>query len=518
MRSTACHRHEVALSRREAIVRCGSGLGAAALGMLMERDGALAAGTQGGSASGTSRLSANPLAAREPHFPATARCVISLFMQGGPSQMDTFDPKPELQKLDGQPLPASFKSEDLKLQFMSAAGAALMGSPFAFKKRGESGLEISDLFPRLADHADELAVIRSCYHESFIHGPALSLVHSGNLLLGHPSVGSWVVSGLGCESDNLPAFVVMTDGRDSRQQQRLQFGLLAGRVPGHADPHRGRGHPESHSAAANHPCPAAHVDRPTGPLERAAPRRPRGRHEPGSADRELRIGVSYASGRAEVIDLAQESAATRELYGVDREPTARFGRMCLLARRMVERGVRFVELYSNDWDGHGDCRGNHRDNAGKTDQPIAALLTDLKQRGMLDSTLVLWVGEFGRTPVMQGNKGRDHNPYGFSAWLAGGGVHGGRAIGATDELGFRAVDDKVHVHDLHATMLTLLGLDHEKLTYLFEGPPPSPDRRWRSEQSGGAADGWVIGPARVSRAAAGRRARFDSLRPGHWSC
>ena len=171
----------------------------------------------------------------------------------------------------------------------------------------------------------------------------------------------------------------------------------------------------------------------------------------------------------ELIDLSSETAATHALYGTDREPTARFGRMCLLARRMVERGVRFVELYSNDWDGHGDCPGNHRGNADKTDQPIAALLADLAQRGLLDSTLVLWTGEFGRTPVMQGNKGRDHNPYGFCAWLAGGGVKGGKAIGATDELGFRAVDDRVHVHDLHATMLTLLGLDHEKLTYLFEG-------------------------------------------------
>ncbi len=208
MKSTCCHRHEVALTRREALVRAGNGLGAMALAHLLSQDGALAATNVGGAAGAT----ANPLSPKQPHFAAKARCVISLFMQGGPAQMDSFDPKPELQKLDGKPLPASFKSDDLKLQFMSAAGSSLMGSPFAFQKHGESGLEISDLLPNIARFADDLAVIRSCYHESFIHGPALSLMHSGNLLLGHPSVGSWVVSGLGCESDNLPAFMVMTDG------------------------------------------------------------------------------------------------------------------------------------------------------------------------------------------------------------------------------------------------------------------------------------------------------------------
>jgi hypothetical protein len=467
MKSTCCRRHEVVLNRREAIARSGSGLGAMALGFLLSRDGALAAELSACDATGPER--ANPLAARKPHFPARARAVISLFMQGGPAQMDSFDPKPELQKLDGKPLPASFKSDDLKLQFMSATGGMLMGSPFAFKKYRQSGLEISDLFPNIARHADDLAVIRSCHHESFIHGPALSLMHSGNLLLGHPSVGSWVVSGLGSDSENLPAFVVMTDGVIRGSSSAYSSGFLPAVYQGTLIRTEG-------AAIANLTPP--------GQITRAeqrtmldqiarwnqahlAERSDDTKLSARIANYELAFRMQMAA--PELIDMSDESKATRDAYGVESGPTARFGRMCLLARRMVERGVRFVELYSNDWDGHGDCPGNHRDNAAKTDQPIAALVADLKQRGLLDSTLVLWTGEFGRTPVMQGNKGRDHNPYGFSAWLAGGGIRGGKTIGATDEFGFRAVEDKVHVHDLHATMLSLLGLEHERLTYLFEG-------------------------------------------------
>jgi hypothetical protein len=465
MKSTCCHRHEVALTRREAIVRSGTGLGAAALGFLLARDGTLAAGNS----HARSAANINPLATKQPHFPPTAKCVISLFMQGGPSQMDTFDPKSDLQKLDGKPLPASFESENLKLQFMSAAGATLMGSPFAFKPHGQSGLEISDLFPNLAKNADDLAVIRSCYHESFIHGPALSLMHSGNLLLGHPSAGSWVVSGLGSESDNLPAFMVMTDGVIRGSSSAYSSGFLPAAYQGTLI--------RTEGAAIQNLSPPPQITRPQQRTlidqiakwnqQHLAARSDDTNLAARIANYELAFRMQAAA--PDLIDLSQESQATREMYGADAQPTARFGRMCLLARRMVERGVRFVELYSNDWDGHGDCSGNHRGNADKTDKPIAALLADLKQRGLLDSTLVLWVGEFGRTPVMQGNKGRDHNPYGFCAWLAGGGVRGGKAIGATDEIGFRAVADKVHVHDLHATMLTLLGLDHEKLTYLFEG-------------------------------------------------
>ena len=458
MKSTCCHRRETVINRREALAKSGSGLGAIALAYLLGQEAA------GGDASAT-----NPLVPKRPHFPAPAKSVISLFMQGGPSHMDSFDPKPELQKLDGQPLPASFKSDDLKLQFMAAAGATLMGSPFKFQKCGQSGLEVSDLWANVAGFADDLAVVRSCYHESFIHGPALSLLHSGSLLLGHPSVGSWVVSGLGCQSDNLPAFMVMTDGVIRGSSSAFSSGFLPAMYQGTLI--------RTEGSAIQNLAPPAQITRTQQRL--LLDQIGRWNQEHGSArgdDTNLSARIAnyelafrMQAAAPELIDLTQEPQSIRDLYGVDAEPTARFGRMCLLARRMVERGVRFVELYSNDWDGHGDCPGNHRGNADKTDKPIAGLLADLKQRGLLDSTLVLWTGEFGRTPVMQGNKGRDHNPYGFTAWLAGGGVRGGKAIGATDELGFRAVEDKVHVHDLHATMLTLLGLDHEKLTYLFEG-------------------------------------------------
>jgi hypothetical protein len=466
-KSTGCNRREVPLTRREAIVRSGSGLGAMALGFLLARDGALAAGKSESQAATATAV--NPLAPRVPHFPPKARAVISLFMQGGPAQMDSFDPKPELARLDGKPLPASFKSDDLRLQFMSAAGAALMGSPFAFNKHGQSGLDISDLFPNIARFADHLAVIRSCHHESFIHGPALSLMHSGSLLLGHPSVGSWVVSGLGCESDNLPAFMVMTDGVIRGSSSAYSSGFLPAVYQGTLI--------RAEGAAIQNLAPPREITRAQQRAMLDQIGRWNTRHLAERADdtnlaariANYELAFRMQAAAPDLIDLSGEPQVVKQSYGIDSGPTARFGRMCLLARRMVERGVRFVELYSNDWDGHGDCPGNHRGNAGKTDQPIAALLADLRQRGLLDSTLVLWTGEFGRTPVMQGDKGRDHNPYGFTAWLAGGGVQGGKAIGATDELGFRAVEDKVHVHDLHATMLTLLGLDHEQLTYLFEG-------------------------------------------------
>ncbi|HEY2892557.1 MAG TPA: DUF1501 domain-containing protein [Pirellulales bacterium] len=460
----ACNRRETGLSRRAALLKGGSGLAALALVDLLARDESQRVHAAGPEVSRT-----NPLASRPPHFPAKAKAVISLFMQGGPAQMDTFDPKPELQKLDGKPLPASFKSDDLKLQFMSAAGAGLMGSPFRFVPRGQSGLEISDLLPNIAEHADKLAVIRSCYHESFIHGPALSLMHSGNLLLGHPSAGSWVVAGLGCESDNLPAFIVMTDGVIRGSSSAYSSGFLPALYQGTLV--RTEGAPIQNLAPPPQISPAQqrvlldHVGR--WNRDHLAARADDSALAARIANYELAFRMQAAAPR--LIDLSDETAATHQMYGTDKEPTTRFGRMCLLARRMVERGVRYIELYSNDWDGHGDCPGNHRTNADKTDRPIAALLADLHARGLLDSTLVLWTGEFGRTPVMQGNKGRDHNPYGFSAWLAGGGVQGGKAIGATDELGFRAVDDKVHVHDLHATMLSLLGIDHDRLTYLFEG-------------------------------------------------
>jgi hypothetical protein len=343
-----------------------------------------------------------------------------------------------------------------------------MGSPFKFSKYGQSGLEVSELFQNVAQHADDMAIIRSCYHDSFIHGPALNLLHCGSILLGHPSTGAWVVYGLGCESDNLPAYMVMTDG-GFRAGAAVSYG--SGFLPAIYQGTVVR----SEGAPIQNLTPPFSIKEQRLILDQVnkwnshfqAERPDDSRLSAQLANYELAFRMQTAA--PELIDISKESQATRELYGVDKEPTAKFGRMCLLGRRMVERGVRYVQLYNNDWDGHGECAKNHQDNAKRIDQPIAALLTDLKQRGLLESTLVVWTGEFGRTPVMQGSKGRDHNPYGFTTWMAGGGIQGGKTIGQTDEFGFRAVEDKVHVHDLHAAMLGLLGLDHEKLTYLFEG-------------------------------------------------
>jgi hypothetical protein len=451
---TRCGRAAVAASRRDFLMKSAHGFGALALGNLLLRDAAGAAET--------------PAAPRARS--GTAKHIIQLFMTGGPSQLETFDPKPELQRLDGQPLPASFRADGLKLQFMKAADGKLMASPFAFRRHGRSGLEISDLFPRLAEHADDLAVIRSCHHDSFIHGPAIAYLSTGNLQLNHPSVGAWVVYGLGSESDELPAYVVMTDGI-FRGGAATMFGsgflpaLYQGTVL------RTEGAPIQNLALPRHLDRAeqrALIDQLAAWNRRHAEARPGdSRLEARIANYELAFRMQAAA--PELVDLRGEPAATLELYGAEREPTARFGRMCLLARRLVERGVRCVQLINNDWDGHGECADNHRGNAARIDRPIAALIADLKRRGLLESTLILWCGEFGRTPVMQGSRGRDHSPYGFSVWLAGGGIQGGKAIGATDALGFRAVDDLVHVNDLHATLLSLLGLDHERLTYLFEG-------------------------------------------------
>lgn len=411
----------------------------------------------------------DPLQARPGHTPATARSVIFLFMTGGPSQLETFDPKPTLQRLDGQPLPASFNATDLSLQFMKASDGKLMGSPFPFRKWGQSGLEISSLFAHVARQADDLAVIRSCHHESFIHGPAITYLMTGSVLLGHPSVGAWVSYGLGSESRDLPAYMVLSDGGFRGGPVMYQSGFLPAAYQGTVL--RDEGQP-----IQNLRPPAA-----IRPLDQqrflAQLRRWNEQHlasRPGDSRLEARIAnyeLAYRMQTAapDLIDLSQETAATQRQYGIGSGPSDRFGKLCLLARRMVERGVRYVQLINTDWDGHGECAQNHAGNAARIDQPIAGLLADLKQRGLLDSTLVVWTGEFGRTPVMQGNRGRDHNPYGFCTWMAGGGIQGGKTIGATDELGFRAIEDKVHVHDLHATMLSLLGLNHERLTYLFEG-------------------------------------------------
>ena len=411
----------------------------------------------------------DPQQARPGDTQGTARNVIFLFMTGGPSQIETFDPKPELVKYSGQSLPASFNAEGLALQFMKASDGKLLGSPFPFQRHGQSGLEISSLFPRLSRHADDLAVIRSCHHESFIHGPAITYLMTGSLLLGHPSVGAWVSYGLGCESRDVPAYMVLSDGGFRGGPVMYQSGFLPAAYQGTVL--RDEGQPIQNLRLPGDVGPAQQrmlLDQLTEWNRRHRDQRPGdSRLDARIANYELAYRMQTAT--PELMAIESETAATHALYGIGEKATDRFGKMCLLARRMVERGVRYVQLINTDWDGHGECAKNHATNAERTDGPIAGLLQDLKQRGLLDSTLVVWAGEFGRTPVMQGNQGRDHNPYGFSTWMAGGGIRGGKAIGATDEFGFRAIEDKVHVHDLHATMLSLLGIDHRRLTYLFEG-------------------------------------------------
>jgi len=444
------------LPRREFLERSGLGFGTIALGHLLANESVA-----------ETAPTLDPASTTLSHKLATAKQVIFLFMQGGPSHLETFDPKPELVKRDGELLPASYQGFDLAQ--INTADAKLMGCGVPFRRHGESGLEISDLFPRLAAQADDLAVIRSCYHDSFIHGPALTLMNSGTQLLGHPSAGSWAVYGLGSESRNLPAYIAMTDGMFRNGSATYSSGYLPAVYQGtylrtEGDPIQNL----TRLSQLSEPGQRTLIDQLNVWNRRHQSSRPGdSRLEARIANYELAFRMQTAA--PELIDISREPVAIRDMYGIDQGPTARFGRMCLLARRMVEQGVRYVHLVNNDWDGHGECLKNHQSQAEKVDRPIAALLADLKQRGLLESTLVVWAGEFGRTPIMQGNRGRDHHPYGFSVWMAGGGIRGGKVIGATDELGFHVVEDKVHVNDLHATMLSLLGLDHERLTYLFEG-------------------------------------------------
>jgi uncharacterized protein (DUF1501 family) len=452
--------------------RAGLGFGTWALLDLLGRDDRLQAAS--------APVAENPLAAKPAHTPARAKHVIFLFMQGGPSHLDTFDPKPLLNKLHGQPLPTSITS-GRQLQF-TKSDAAILGCPQTFRKCGQSGLDIADTYPHLQTCADELAVVRSCYHDSFNHAPAQYMLNTGFARMGRPCLGSWVTYGLGSESDNLPAFVVMaTTGDVKGGPPVFDHGFL----PGTYQP----------TMLRNAGSPVLYLDSPEGnrntnqrdviDLVQSLNDEHRATRGTDVDDLSARI-ASYElafrmqSAVPDAVDLAKETAATKRLYGLDEPISAKFGTDCLIARRLVERGVRFVQIFTgsggaDDWDAaHAENDKTHREMARRIDKPIAGLLTDLKARGLLGETLVIWGGEFGRTPVADGRypdkrAGRDHNPYGFTTWLAGGGVRGGQAIGATDEFGFRAALDRVHVNDLHATVLRLLGLDHLKLTYLFQG-------------------------------------------------
>ncbi len=456
-----CHRTTRPLTRREMLVRSANGFGAAALAALLAED------SRG--AEPQAAPSANPFAPRKPHFTPKATNVIFLFMDGGPSQVDTFDPKPLLEKYHGKPFPTKVEPT----QF-NAVGNTL-ASPWKFQKYGASGLPVSSLFPHVATCVDDLAVIRSMVSNFSEHTNANYFMHSGSGQQGRPSVGSWVTYGLGSECRDLPGFIVLGSGMiPPGGVDCFGNGFLPAAYQGSLFQHGAH--------------PVADLTPPGGesPRSRAAKRDLIRKLD---ANAKERFGESDAVDAAianyelafrmqaavpELTDLSKETQATRAMYGIDDSKTEIFGRQCLLARRMVEKGVRFVELLCQNlghdrWDQHGNLKKGHEDNARAVDRPIAGLLKDLKQRGLLEKTLVVWGGEFGRTPVAQGSDGRDHNPFGFTMWLAGGGVKGGIAHGATDDFGYHAVTDKVEVHDLHATILHLLGFDHKKLTFRFGG-------------------------------------------------
>jgi hypothetical protein len=447
------------LNRREWLKRTGNGFGLLALASLLEKEARAA--------------DANPLAPRAGHFPAKAKRCIFLFMTGGPSQMDLFDPKPALAKLDGQPLPPSFGK--IHSQFLENDPLCL-ASHRKWGRYGESGMDMSDLVPNLHKHADDICLIRSCVADSVIHAPAMYQMMTGRILMGYPSLGSWVTYGLGSESDELPSYVVMTQPEGTPEGGAPCWG--AGFLPAH---HQG-------TLFRSGPAPIVNL-KPPADYSLARQRRIldllRSMNEQDLSPNDTELSARVASyelafrmqsAAPEAVDLASESERTKEMYGLNDRRTVEFGTRCLLARRLVERGVRFVQLYSGggpvamQWDAHDDIDANHEKMCGMTDKPVAALLTDLKRTGLLEDTLVIWGGEFGRTPVRQGGgRGRDHNATGFTMWMAGGGVKGGAIVGATDEIGLNQIADRAHVNDIHATILHLMGLDHTRLTFLHSG-------------------------------------------------
>ena len=445
------------MTRRELLFRTGGGFGAAALSSLLEG------------------VELDPLAPKRPELPAKAKNVIYLFMHGGVSHVDTFDPKPELTRRSGQPLSIEL-AKTIKTSFIhDPTKAILRGSPWEFKPGGKSGTPVSDLYPHIRDRMDDIAVIRGCYGEAFDHAPAIYLRTTGSQFPGRPCLGSWVTYGLGTENQNLPAFVVMSDGSTKSGPPAYNAGFLPAVYQGTV--FRGGENPILY--LRNPAGISGQTQRETLGLINQVDRL-HAQTRPGDTTLDARIAsyeLAYRmqSAAPEAVDFSKESKATKALYGFDDALTGDFGRKCLLARRLVQRGVRFIQLFSgtnvgDDWDNaHTDLTGSHQRMAGKTDRPIAALLLDLKACGLLDSTLVVWGGEFGRTPLSQGQNGRDHHPYGFTMWMAGGGVKGGQVMGATDEFGVQAVQMRVDTHDVNASILHLLGIDHEKLTYLYQG-------------------------------------------------
>ncbi len=450
-------------TRRQHLWQMGGGFAGMALSYLLGQDGFFEQNV-----SAVEAPASVDRAITKGHFPAKAKSCIFLMMNGAPSQVDTFDYKPELIKYAGKPLPESKK-------FINSGGRKigfLMPGVRPFRQAGECGHWISDFFPKVREHADKLAIIKSCHADSHAHGSALVGMNTGSTFIGRPSLGSWALYGLGSENQDLPGYVVMLDKRGGpiSGQPNWSSGFMPSHLQGTL--FRPEGTPILDLQVPEHltqETQRAQIDL-LGSLNQLHSKK----HQNGK-DLEARMATYELAYRMQAeapqaVDLTQETEATRSMYGVGQQPTDEFGRNCLIARRLVERGVRFVQLYSggghleDTWDAHESVEKNHGKHAAEVDQPIAALLTDLEQRGLLESTLVLWGGEFGRMPFSegQGAPGRNHNPYGFSMWMAGGGIRGGISYGETDELGFEAVTNKAHVHDIHATILHLMGLDHER--------------------------------------------------------
>lgn len=457
------------LTRRDFLHRCGMGMGALTLGSLLGQSGIF--GPTGAIASEISEI--NPLAPRAPHFPAKAKQVIHLFMNGGPSHIDTFDPKPMLTEYHGRELPM----DNLKTERKTGAG---YGSPFSFKRYGKSGIEVSEIFAKTAEHIDDIAVIRSMHADVPSHEPSLLLMNCGDARQIRPCMGSWVTYGLGTENQNLPGFISMCPGGYPIQEsQNWQCGFLPGIFQGTYIDSQYIELPKLIENIQNATLTTRQQRDQLDLLQRMNAEHLAKRQKDAQLEARVQsfeLAYRMQMEASDAFDISREPQSIRDMYG-----DTQHGRQMLITRRLIEHGVRFVQVWhgaGQPWDSHDNIERNHRRLAGECDQPIAALLTDLKQRGMLDETLVIWGGEFGRTPTVElpmpgGNigtvNGRDHNHYGFTSWMAGGGVKGGHVHGATDEFGFRAVEDPVHVHDLHATILRLLGFDHEKLTYRHAG-------------------------------------------------
>ena len=461
-------------SRRDFLFQAGGGISGLALAHLLEQQGLLAA--EPSAACSAKALGDNPYALKPPHFKPRAKAVISLFMTGGPSAVDLWDYKPGLTKWADQPLDEKMVGD---IHVRQGYPGPLMPSPFEFKRFGQSGKLVSEVFPHLGQHVDELAFIHSVFGKSNDHVQAHYEMQSGQIRVGFPSAGSWITYGLGCESTSLPAFVVVNDPRGGPIGGPTNWS--AGYMPAayQGTPFRAMGDPIMDLR----------------PVAGMTPETQRARLDllsklneldmekyPGATDLAARISSYELAYRMQgcapqAIDINNESEATRKLYGMDETITEPFGRQCLLARRLVEHGVRFVQVFqggmgnqnTDTWDAHSNIRTNHTQHAKESDLPIAGLLTDLKARGLLDSTLVIWHGEFGRMPISQRGVGRDHNPGVQTVWMAGAGIKGGQSIGSSDEWGYKAGEQPVSYHDLHATMLHLLGLDHKKLTYRFNG-------------------------------------------------